>query len=45
MLEKKEKGKKRLLALVTSIFSLLISLSFGITIKITTRNKDKEEKT
>ena len=35
---------KQLLGLITSIFSLLFSLSFG-SYKITTRNKIKEEKT
>ena len=44
MLEKKEKGKKRLLALVTSMFSLLISLSFGITIKLQQETKIRKKK-
>ena len=44
MLEKKEKGKKRLLALVTSMFSLLISFSFGITIKLQQETKIRKKK-
>ena len=38
------KGKKKLLGLITSIFSLLFSLSFGITIKLQQETKLRKKK-
>ena len=38
------KGKKKLLCLITSIFSLLFSLSFGITIKLQKETKLRKKK-
>ena len=38
------KGKKKLLGLITSVFSLLFSLSFGITIKLQKETKLRKKK-
>ena len=38
------KGKKKLLGLITSIFSFLFSLSFGITIKLQQETKLRKKK-
>ena len=39
------RGRKQLLGLVTSVFSLLFCLSSGVVKKTTTRNKKEKEKT
>ena len=39
------RGRKQLLGLITSVFSLLFCLSSGVVKKIATKNKSKKEKT